>query len=67
MKASKATFREVRRGLVVEALPSVRALVKKYDSTVIMNCLKVILEERKAQKELIAAEKKVAELKKKLG
>ena len=64
---NKKNYRQVRRDLISEALPKVRALVKQYDLGSINSAVKAMYDERKAEKALKDAEAKVAALKNKLG
>ena len=61
------TNRQVRRDLAASALVDVRKIVKKFDLPAVQAAVKALYDERKAAKELEKAEKKVAELRKKLG
>jgi len=63
----KPTNLQVRRSLVDAALVDVRKLVKKYDLPSVNSAVKVLYDERKADKELRDAEAKVAALRKKRG
>jgi hypothetical protein len=63
----KKNYHKVRRELITNALPKVRALVKQYDLSSVNSAVKAIYEEKKAEKTLREAEAKVAALKSKLG
>lgn len=71
MKKSTKTVRvnnvQKRRALLASALPEVRKLVAKYDLASVQAAVKTLYENRQAERELKEAEKKVAELRKKLG
>ena len=57
---------EKRRKLANQVLPYVRKLVKKYDLSAVNSAIKMIYDERLAEKELQKAEEKVEALKNKI-
>lgn len=64
---NRVSLREKRQSLKARVLPELRKLVYKYDLAAVQGAVKALYDERKAQKELLAAEKNVAELKRKLN
>ncbi len=66
-KANRTSTRDKRQMLRAQALPEVRKMVSKYDLASVQAAVKVLYEERTAQKQLEFAERKVAELKSKLS
>lgn len=66
-KVAKKSNLEVRRDLIKRALPEVKKLVAKYDLASVQSAVKVLYENRRAEQELRAAEKKAADLRKRLG
>jgi len=63
----RITRLEIRQNMRTNVLPHVRKLVKMFDLPSVQGALKVLYEERTAARQLKEAEKKVAELKKKLS
>ena len=63
----KVTRLEERRNLAKGALPLVRKLVEKFDLASVNNAVKMIYDERTAERNLKNAEAQVAALKKKLS
>lgn len=63
----KITYREKRQIIHKDVLPEVRKLVAKFDLASVQSAVKTMYEERKAQNELKAAERKVEELKRKVS
>lgn len=63
---NKISNLQKRRNLAMAALPEVRKLVAKYDLASVQSAVKNLYENRKAESELRAAEKKVIELKNRL-
>lgn len=61
------TNRDIRREMCSQAVPEVRKLVKRFDLASVQSAVKALYNEKAAEKELDAAEKKVAALKKTLG
>jgi len=65
-KVAKKSALEEHRARIRAVLPAVRKLVADYDLPSVQAAVKTLYEERKAARELAAAEKRVAELKKKV-
>jgi len=62
----KKTKADVQRSLAKAALPGVKKLVSQFGLAAVNNAVRTLYAERTAEKELRAAEQKVAELKKKI-
>lgn len=71
MKTTKKFVRmsnlDKHRKMIAAALPEVRKLVAKYDLSAVNAAVKNLYDNRKAERELAAAEAKVNALKRKLG
>lgn len=65
-KASKTNLQH-RREMIADALPEVRKLVAKYDLAAVQHAVKILYDNRKAERELAQAEAKVQALKNKLA
>lgn len=56
-----------RQAMAKNVLPKVRKLVNEFDLPAVNRAVKMLYEERQAERELKEAEKKAEELRKKLG
>lgn len=66
-KSLRFTRQQKRQALRTNALPAIRQLVKRFDLPAVQAAVKMLYDERRAEKELHDAERKVESLKRKLG